>query len=127
MKKKIHTEKIYNIDDYSDGDWICFLLPTNKKCVGIIVEMLIPDKTNDSYFQSIKTVNYIDEDGLHGSIRIADIKTNQRIIGVNMLNFFEQKFSPKTEATNKTFVSRKIAREYVRKANTKKHRNINNN
>ena len=124
---KISQEKINKIDDFSNGEWICFLLATNKKCVGIIVEMLIPSKSDDNMFDAFKIVNYIDEDGMSGSIKVSDIKKTQRVIGVDINSFFEKKFTLKIEGIAMKNNSRKIARDFMKQSNLKKFGKINKN
>lgn len=111
-------EKINTIEDFTHGDWICFLLPSNKKCVGTILEILIPDKQNNNFFESKKIINYIDEDGMSGSIEFNKINNNQMVIGINILAFFNKKFTLKNELNN-NIQTRKIAKEFVRKSNFK--------
>lgn len=122
------SEKIHTFNDFSYGDWICFLLPNNKKCVGIINEMIIPDKSNNFYpsFQSIEVINYIDEDGLSGSIKASELNKNQRIIGVDINSFFTKKFTLKNEIINKN-ESRKISKDFVSKTKLKRTGHINQN
>lgn len=123
--KKV-VEKSYTIEDFSHGDWVCFLLSNNKKCTGIIIEMMIPQKDNNMFFDSIKVINYIDEDGLHGSIREKELKRNQRVYCINMKQFFERKFTVSIEENNKN-ESRLIARNLIKQSNLKRTGNIHKN
>lgn len=121
-----NLEKINTIEDFTHGDWICFLLSSNKKCIGTILEILIPDKQNDNFFESKKIINYIDEDGMSGSIEFNKINKNQMVIGINILAFFNKKFTLKTELNN-NIQTRKIAKEFVRKSNFKNMGKIDRN
>lgn len=124
---KTNKEKINTIDDFSHGEWICFLLPNNKKCVGNIIEMMIRSKDDKMFFESFKIINYIDEDGMSGSVKVTDIKTNQRVIGMDINSFFENKFSLKIENITNKNESRKIARNYVKQSNLKRLGKIHKN
>lgn len=119
-------EKIHTIDDFSHGDWICFLLESNKKCVGTILEILIPDKENNSFFVSKKIINYIDEDGMLGSMEYDKVNKQKMIIGIDILSFFNKKFTLKIELNN-NIQTRKIARDFTRKLNLKNIGKINRN
>jgi hypothetical protein len=125
-RNNTETEKFYQITDFSNGDWICFLLPNNKKCIGLIVEMLIPDKTNDIYSKPVKVINYLDEDGLSGSIKTTDLNKNQRIVGIDMNPFFNKKFSLKTENHN-PIQTKTIAKHFVKMSKQKRAGKIINN
>lgn len=128
MNNKINLKKenFHTINDFSHGDWICFLLPNNNKCIGNIIEILIPSNEDNLFFDSIKTINYIDENGMHGSIKVKDLNKNQQVIGMNIQDFFDKKFSIKIEENIKNS-SRKIAKDFLNKTNLKRTGNINKN
>lgn len=124
---KSSTEKINTIDDFSHGEWICFLLPNNKKCIGNIIEMMIAEKNDNMFFKTFKIVNYIDEEGMSGSIKVEDIKKNQRVVGMDIGSFFDKKFSLKVENLTPKNNSRKIARDFIKQSNLKRLGKINKN
>lgn len=124
---KTNKEKINTIGDYSHGEWICFLLPNNKKCVGNIIEIMIPSKENNSFFDSFKIVNYIDEEGMSGSVKVSEIKPNQRVIGLDINAFFNSKFSLKVENIQIKNESRKIARSFLKQSSLKRLGKIHKN
>ena len=88
--------------------------------------MLIPDKTNDIYSKPVKVINYLDEDGLSGSIKTTDLNKNQRIIGIDMNPFFNKKFSLKTENHN-PIQTKTIAKHFVKMSKQKRAGKIINN
>lgn len=80
---------IYNIDDVAEGNWIVFYLNTGKKCLGKIVNILYIDKEENICRDEI--INYIDEDGLNGSVRKDLINKEFSVKSLDMDAFFESK------------------------------------
>lgn len=91
MKKEQKTKKLFTIDQFNIGDWVCFNNTDNSKCIGIINELTIVNKDSNNmadYYASILVINFIDDMGISGTIKVDDFPTEKLITGVNMTTLF---------------------------------------
>ena len=106
--KKQKNKKLFKIEQFSTGDWICFINSEDKKCIGIINELTIFNKNAETIldqYNSVEVINYIDEDGISGTIKVKDFPVNTLITGVNMMNLFNNHQPNITEKIDlKTFI-----------------------